>query len=105
MKASLEITPFAALSRPVAGTFEQMMIITLPGSPKACVENLTAIEAILPHALELIKGDSGETTHRKMTKFEDTGHRCIHRSDLEPNSSASEIRTLSTDLISCTGIF
>lgn len=38
------------MSRPVAGTRKSTVIITLPGSPKGAVENLTAIIKILPHA-------------------------------------------------------
>jgi len=50
LSSSLSITPFAAMSRPVAGTRKSTVIITLPGSPKGAVENLTAIIRILPNA-------------------------------------------------------
>lgn len=40
----------AAMSRPVAGTRKSSVIITLPGSPKGAVENLTAIIRVLPNA-------------------------------------------------------
>jgi molybdopterin adenylyltransferase len=48
------------LSRAVAGVKGQTLIINLPGSPKAVRENLEAILDVLPHAVEKIKGDTGE---------------------------------------------
>jgi len=53
--ASLKITPHAMLSRSIAGIRNKTLIINLPGSPKAGVENLTAILAVLPHAIELLQ--------------------------------------------------
>jgi molybdopterin adenylyltransferase len=57
---SYRITPFALISRAVCGIRRQSIIINLPGSPKAAVENLSFIEAALPHALEKLKGDQGD---------------------------------------------
>ncbi|MGD0281015.1 MAG: MogA/MoaB family molybdenum cofactor biosynthesis protein [Dissulfurispiraceae bacterium] len=48
------------LSRAVAGVKGQTLIINLPGSPKAVKENLETILDVLPHAVEKIKGDTGE---------------------------------------------
>ncbi|KAI8052291.1 molybdenum cofactor biosynthesis protein [Syncephalis plumigaleata] len=56
VSASLQLTPFAALSRPICGMRGNTVIITLPGSPKAALENLSAVLPILPHALELARG-------------------------------------------------
>lgn len=61
-------TPLAALSRGVCGVRGASLILNLPGSPKAAVESLQAVISILPHALELL---SGNTEHRQ----EATGHR------------------------------
>ena len=55
-------TPLAALSRGICGVRGKSLILNLPGSPKAAVESLQAIVAILPHALELL---SGQTEHRE----------------------------------------
>jgi molybdopterin adenylyltransferase len=56
----LKMTKTAMLSRAVAGVRGQTLIINLPGSPKAVIENLETIIGILPHAIEKIKGDTGE---------------------------------------------
>ena len=53
--ASRAITPHAVLSREVAGTTSRTLIINVPGSPKAAIENLSAVIEALPHALELLR--------------------------------------------------
>lgn len=70
LSKSLQITPMAALSRPVAGVLENStLIITLPGSPKGAVENLEFVLPTLPHALDLILGrnKATEKLHKEMT--------------------------------------
>jgi len=52
----LKKTPFAMLSRAVAGTRGNTLIINLPGSPKAVEECLEAILPALPHAIETLRG-------------------------------------------------
>jgi molybdopterin adenylyltransferase len=54
--ASLAVTPMAALSRAVAGVRGRTLVVNLPGSPKAAVENLAAILQVLPHALDQLHG-------------------------------------------------
>jgi hypothetical protein len=67
LSAGLQSTPYAALSRPVCGIRGNTIIITLPGSTKAALENLSAILPILPHALELVRGSaSSRATHEAM---------------------------------------
>jgi molybdenum cofactor synthesis domain-containing protein len=51
-------TPLAALSRGVAGTRGQVLMVNLPGSPRGAVESLDAIVDVLPHALELLRGET-----------------------------------------------
>lgn len=57
---SLLKTPNAMLSRAVVGIRKCCLIINLPGSPKAAIENLEAIMPALHHALDKIKGDPSE---------------------------------------------
>ncbi len=52
--AGLRVTPFASLSRQVAGTRAKTLIVNLPGQPKAVDEGLDAIIGILPHAVEMM---------------------------------------------------
>jgi molybdopterin adenylyltransferase len=59
MRASgRESTPLAALSRSLAGTRGNVLIVNLPGSPKAAVESLNAIVELVPHVLELLRGQT-----------------------------------------------
>ena len=51
-------TPFAALSRGVSGIAGRTLIVNLPGSEKAVRENLDTLAPVLPHALQLIGGDT-----------------------------------------------
>ncbi len=54
--ASLAITPTAMLSRGVAGVRGTALVINLPGSPKAAVENLQVVLPVLGHALDQLAG-------------------------------------------------
>lgn len=58
--ASLEITPRAMLSRAVAGLRGKTLIINLPGSPKAALENVQVFLPTLEHAVETLRGDAHE---------------------------------------------
>ena len=55
---SLKKTPHGALSRAVAGTRGQCLIVNLPGSPKAVTESLAVILPALGHALDKLTGDT-----------------------------------------------
>jgi molybdopterin adenylyltransferase len=64
-QASLHITPHAMLSRASAGIRGATLIVNLPGSPQAAVENLQVILPVLPHAVQLLHSDpQAETGHR-----------------------------------------
>jgi molybdopterin adenylyltransferase len=58
-------TPMAALSRAVAGARGKVLIVNLPGSPRGAVESLNAIVGVVPHALDLLRGN---TEHAPQTK-------------------------------------
>lgn len=58
--AGLAITPHAMLSRGVAVIRGRTLIINLPGSPKGARENLAAVLAALPHALEKLQGSPAD---------------------------------------------
>ena len=47
----LKKTPFAMISRAIAGVRGKTLIINLPGSPKAVKENLSALLSIIPHTI------------------------------------------------------
>lgn len=55
--ASVAQTPFAMLSRGIAGTRGRTLIVNLPGSPKGVRETLAVILPVLPHGLALLRGE------------------------------------------------
>jgi len=55
--ASIRHTPHAILSRAVSGICGQTLLLSLPGSERAAVENLQAILPALPHGLSKLRGD------------------------------------------------
>jgi molybdenum cofactor synthesis domain-containing protein len=54
-------TPFAALSRGVCGVRGRALILNVPGSPAGAVESIDAVAGLIPHAIELL---SGNTEHK-----------------------------------------
>ena len=61
--ASLQVTPHAMLSRAAVGIRGAVLIVNLPGSPKAAVENMQVILPVLPHAVELLHEDPDAEAH------------------------------------------
>lgn len=55
---SLKKTPMAPLSRAQAATRGPALIVNLPGSVSGATENLQAVMHLIPHALELLGGDT-----------------------------------------------
>lgn len=84
LSSSLQHTPLAALSRPIAGTVKNTLITTLPGSVKAVKEVLLALfhGGVLQHAIELIKGGSGQRVHADLA--------AESKSILEPTKDGSK---------------
>lgn len=57
---SMQITKRGMLSRGVSGIKNQSLIINLPGSPKAVVENLGFVIDTLEHGLKMLLTDSAD---------------------------------------------
>jgi molybdenum cofactor synthesis domain-containing protein len=55
-EAMRSASPLGRLSRGVAGSVGQCLVINVPGSPKGAVESLDAVVDVLAHALELLAG-------------------------------------------------
>ena len=49
-------TPMADLSRGVVGVRDRTLIVNVPGSPRAALESIAALEPTLVHALETLRG-------------------------------------------------
>ncbi len=62
--ASMAITPRAMLSRGVSVIRGKTLIVTLPGSPKACAESMDAFLDVIPHGLELLRGTAADCARR-----------------------------------------
>lgn len=60
---TLKKTPNAMLSRAIAGVRKNTLIINLPGSPKAVEECLEVILPVLPHAIDILRGEVTEHAH------------------------------------------
>lgn len=58
--AGVKHTPMAALSRGIAGVRGRCLIVNLPGSERGVRQNLSAVIDLLPHAVELLRGQVGD---------------------------------------------
>ncbi|MGQ9590703.1 MAG: molybdenum cofactor synthesis domain-containing protein [Planctomycetota bacterium] len=59
-RASSACTPHAMLSRGVSGMRGSTLVVNLPGSERAALENLRAILGALPHGLAKLRGDPSD---------------------------------------------
>lgn len=55
--ASMNITPRAMLSRAAAGIRDRSLILNLPGSPRAALENLEPVLPALLHGLKMLRAE------------------------------------------------
>jgi molybdopterin adenylyltransferase len=63
--ASMRVTNHAMLSRGVTGIRGKTLIVDLPGSPSAALENIKVILPVLHHALELLRDDPASESHHR----------------------------------------
>jgi molybdopterin adenylyltransferase len=59
-RASMVVTPLAMLSRACSGIRGSTLILSVPGSERAAVDNLRAILPALPHGLAKLRGDPAD---------------------------------------------
>ena len=55
--ASLKITPYAMISRAASVIRGKTLIINLPGSPRACMENMDVFMDTITHAMGLLRNE------------------------------------------------
>ena len=53
--ASMAGKPHGMLTRGVSGIRGTTLVLSFPGSPKACAENFAVVEPVLDHALKLLR--------------------------------------------------
>lgn len=63
-EASRLVSPLGRLSRAIAGTRGESLIINTPGSPNGAKETLGAVLDVIPHALQLLANES--TSHESV---------------------------------------
>ncbi len=54
--ASMKITPRGCLSRATAGIISRSLVVNVPGSPKAAIENLDSVIDPISHGLLMLRG-------------------------------------------------
>lgn len=65
-EAGLKFTRRAVLSRSLAGTRAATLIVNLPGSPKGAHQSLNAIVDLVPHIVELLRGNTNHDEYPKL---------------------------------------
>jgi molybdenum cofactor synthesis domain-containing protein len=91
-RVGLAKTPLAALSRSVVGARGSTLIVNLPGSPKGARESLEAVLPVIPHAVEILAGATGEhpTGHPEpppAPRLESSGPAWVHAKAIRVHGS------------------
>jgi len=68
-------TPLAALSRGLCGTLGASIILNVPGKPAAAASSLLAALPVLPHALDLLAGNTEHSDDRRAPRAARTSKR------------------------------
>jgi molybdopterin adenylyltransferase len=68
----LEQTRNSALSRAVAGSRKNTLIVNLPGSPKGALFSLETIADLVPHVVDLLAGITGHGSDAKLSTTTET---------------------------------
>ena len=53
--ASMAVKPHGMLTRGVSGIRGSTLVLSFPGSPRACAENFAVVQPVLDHALKLLR--------------------------------------------------
>ena len=77
-------TVFAALSRSLAGVTAGTLVVAVPGSPRAALESLAALEPLLDHALETIADAHDHPVRTKADAARSAGTRTRGRARARP---------------------
>ena len=59
-EAARAVNPKGRLGRGLAGTIGRALVMNLPGSPGGAVESLEAVLDVIPHALDLLAGETSQ---------------------------------------------
>ena len=82
---SLKITKKSALSRATSGIRNESLIINLPGSPKAVIENLEILKPVLEHALKMVKSTGSNNCLEKSINKEEVKDKSLKTSLQSPD--------------------
>ena len=56
-------TPLAVISRGIAGIRGRTLIVNLPGNPRAVRQGMETLGPVLPHAVQMMRGEDTEHDH------------------------------------------
>ncbi|MGN0055488.1 MAG: molybdenum cofactor biosynthesis protein B [Atopobiaceae bacterium] len=66
--ASMAITPHGCLSREACGILGRTLVVNLPGSPKAAVENVSAVIGPIAHGLRILRGGPADCAAQPVSR-------------------------------------